>query len=182
MSIEAGVHICLRNVAAGSQAAVRHFDITLARSCLSLTCTVCILSAQIYRELADRGVTHLCGAPIVMQMLVNATPDEKRVPAAETVEFMTAAAPPPASVLAAMDNLGFNVTHVYGLTEIYGPAVINEWHSEWDALDADAKAEKRSRQGVKYSVLEELDVLDPVSMQPVPRDGITIGEVMCKVI
>ena len=91
---------------------------------------------------------------------------------------MTAAAPPPEAVLAAMKAAGFNVTHVYGLTETYGPAVVNDWHDEWDSLRLTEQAAKKARQGVRYPVLEELDVLDPATMQPVPRDGETLGEVM----
>jgi fatty-acyl-CoA synthase len=91
---------------------------------------------------------------------------------------MTAAAPPPEAVLAAMKAAGFNVTHLYGLTETYGPAAINDWHREWDALSPSDQAAKKARQGVCYPVLEALDVIDPESMRPVPRDGETLGEVM----
>ncbi|MGB6321332.1 MAG: AMP-binding protein, partial [Xanthobacteraceae bacterium] len=94
------------------------------------------------------------------------------------VEFVTAAAPPPESVLAAMKAAGFNVTHVYGLTETYGPASVNDWHHEWDALDGSEQAAKKARQGVAYPVLDALDVLDPATMQQVARDGATLGEVM----
>ncbi len=91
---------------------------------------------------------------------------------------MTAAAPPPEAVLAAMAKAGFNVTHVYGLTEVYGPAVVNEWHEAWDALDAGAQAAKKARQGVRYPALEALAVMDPKTMTRVPADGRTLGEVM----
>jgi fatty-acyl-CoA synthase len=94
------------------------------------------------------------------------------------VQFATAAAPPPEAVLAAMKAAGFNVTHVYGLTEVYGPAVVNDWHDEWDALPAGEQATKKARQGVRYHMLDALDVLDPETMKPVPRDGETLGEVM----
>jgi fatty-acyl-CoA synthase len=83
-------------------------------------------------------------------------------------------------VLAAMKDAGFNVTHLYGLTECYGPAVVNDWHGEWDALTSAEQAEKKARQGVRYGALEALDVLDPESMQPVPRDGESLGEVMMR--
>ena len=122
-------------------------------------------------------VTHLCGAPIVMSTLLNAPAQEKK-PLPHVVEFVTAAAPPPEAVLAAMKTAGFNVTHVYGLTETYGPASINDWHDEWDALPPAEQAAKKARQGVRYPVLEALDVLDPETMQRVPRDGETLGEVM----
>jgi fatty-acyl-CoA synthase len=109
--------------------------------------------------------------------LLNAAAHEKK-PLPHTVEFVTAASPPPESVLAAMKAAGFNVTHVYGLTETYGPASVNDWHREWDTLPASEQAAKKARQGVCYPVLEALDVLDPATMRPVPRDGETLGEVM----
>jgi fatty-acyl-CoA synthase len=94
------------------------------------------------------------------------------------VEFFTAAAPPPEAVLAAMREAGFNVTHLYGLTEVYGPAVVNEWDSAWDALPANEQAMKKARQGVRYPVLEALDVVDPDTMESLPADGETLGEVV----
>jgi fatty-acyl-CoA synthase len=94
--------------------------------------------------------------------------------------MLTAAAPPPEAVLGAMQQAGFEVTHLYGLTETYGPSVINDWHRDWDALDIASQAQKKARQGVRYLALEELDVLDPETMQPVPRDGVTMGEVMMR--
>jgi fatty-acyl-CoA synthase len=94
------------------------------------------------------------------------------------VEFLTAAAPPPEAVLAEMREAGFNVTHVYGLTEVYGPAVVNEWKDEWNALDSAAQAQKKARQGVRYVPLEGLAVMDPATMQDVPADGETLGEVV----
>ncbi|MGL4974468.1 MAG: AMP-binding protein, partial [Bosea sp. (in: a-proteobacteria)] len=151
VSIVAGTHVCLRQVRASAM----------------------------YDAIADHGVTHLCGAPIVMSTLLNASADEKRhVP--HPVAFLTAAAPPPESVLGAMQQAGFEVTHLYGLTETYGPSVINDWHRDWDALDVASQAQKKARQGVRYLALEELDVLDPDTMQPVPRDGTTMGEVMMR--
>ena len=149
LSVVAGTHVCLRAVRA----------------------------APIFEAIATRKVTHLCGAPIVMSTLLNAPAQEKKA-LPHVVEFVTAAAPPPEAVLAAMKAAGFNVTHVYGLTEVYGPACVNEWRREWDALPAAAQAAKKARQGVRYPVLEALDVLDPATMQPVPRDGETLGEVM----
>ena len=145
----AGTHVCLRQVRA----------------------------KPIFDAIADLGVTHMCGAPIVMSTLLNAPEADKR-PLPRVVEFITAAAPPPAAVLAAMQEAGFNVTHVYGLTEVYGPAVVNEWHAEWESLPAEERAQKKSRQGVRYGALEALDVLDPDTLQPVPADGETLGEVM----
>jgi fatty-acyl-CoA synthase len=149
LSAVAGTHVCLRWVRAGA----------------------------IFQALAEHGVTHLCGAPVVMSALVNAS-DAERKSFPGKVRFMAAAAPPPESVLAAMAEAGFEVVHVYGLTEVYGPAVVNEWHEEWDALDSAGRASKKARQGVRYAPLEELAVLDPKTMKPVPADGKTIGEVM----
>jgi fatty-acyl-CoA synthase len=130
-----------------------------------------------YDAIATHKVTHLCGAPIIMATLLNAPAAEKK-PLPHQVEFVTAAAPPPEAVLAAMKSAGFNVTHVYGLTETYGPATVNEWHGAWNALDSAEQAAKKARQGVRLVPLEGLDVLDPDTMQPVPRDGQTLGEVM----
>jgi fatty-acyl-CoA synthase len=149
LSVVAGTHVCLRAVRAPAM----------------------------YDAIVRHKVTHLCGAPIVMSTLLNAPADEKK-PLPHVVQFATAAAPPPEAVLAAMKTAGFNVTHLYGLTETYGPAAINDWHREWDALSASEQAARKARQGVAYPVLEALDVLDPHTMQPVPRDGETLGEVM----
>ena len=136
-----------------------------------------VRAKTMYDLIAAEKVTHLCGAPIVMSTLLNAPADEKK-PLPHLVEFMTAAAPPPEAVLAAMKEAGFNVTHVYGLTEVYGPSVVNEWHDDWNALSSTEQAARKSRQGVRYPVLEALDVLDPETMAPVPADGETLGEVM----
>jgi len=151
ISVVAGTHVCLRYVRA----------------------------AAMYDAIDRHKVTHLCGAPIVMATLLNAPENEKK-PLPHTVEFFTAAAPPPEAVLAAMKDAGFNVTHLYGLTECYGPSVVNDWHDEWDALPAAEQAALKSRQGVRYGALEALDVLDPESLTPVPRDGKTLGEVMMR--
>jgi fatty-acyl-CoA synthase len=127
--------------------------------------------------MAEHGVTHLCGAPIVMSTLLNASESERK-PLTRTARFFTAAAPPPQAVLAGMKAAGFEVTHLYGLTETYGPAAVNEWQEDWDSLDDASQAQMKARQGVRYLVLEDLDVIDPDTMQPVPRDGATMGEVM----
>ena len=140
-------------------------------------CLRWVRAPLMYDAIATHKVTHLCGAPIVMASLLNAPAAEKK-PLPHGVEFVTAAAPPPEAVLAAMKEAGFNVTHVYGLTETYGPATVNEWHDEWNALSPAAQAAKKARQGVRLVPLEGLDVLDPDTMRPVPRDGVTLGEVM----
>ena len=131
----------------------------------------------IWAALAEEGVTHLCGAPIVMSLIISAHQAEKRT-FDHQVQFFTAAAPPPEKLLADMKTAGFDVTHLYGLTETYGPAVVNDWHHEWSDLPLAEQATLKSRQGVRYLPLEGLDVLDPETMLPVPRDGETMGEVM----
>ena len=136
-----------------------------------------VRAATMFDLIASEKVTHLCGAPVVMSTLLNAPAQEKK-PLPHVVEFFTAAAPPPEAVLAAMREAGFNVTHLYGLTEVYGPAVVNEWDSAWDALPAAEQAMKKARQGVRYPVLEALDVVDPDTMESLPADGETLGEVV----
>ena len=149
LAVQAGTHVCLRWVRAKAM----------------------------YDAIADHGVTHLCGAPIVMSALINAPAAEKR-DFPQMVTFNTAAAPPPEAVLSGMADAGFAVTHLYGLTETYGPAVVNEWHAGWDALDKGGRAARKSRQGVRYAALEGLTVMDPETMIETPADGETIGEVM----
>src|SRR5262249_62175156 len=135
--------------------------------------TVClpwVRAKAMYQPIADHKVTHLCGAPIVMSTLLNAPPEEKR-PLPHAVEFFTAAAPPPEAVLAAMKEGGFNVTHLYGLTETYGPATVNERHREWDALTGSQQAAKKAGQGRRYVPLQALEGTDPDTNQPVNRDA-----------
>jgi len=151
LSVVAGTHVCLRAVRASAM-----FD-----------------------AIANYKVTHLCGAPIVMASLLNAPAAEKK-PLPHVVEFFTAAAPPPEAVLAAMKEAGFSVTHLYGLTECYGPTVVNDWNADWDKLSTSEQAAKKARQGVRYGALEALDVLDPTTLNPVKRDGETLGEVMMR--
>ena len=147
----AGTHVCLRRVEA----------------------------AAIYQAIARERVTHLCGAPVVMNMLLNAEPRLK-TSLERRVEMMTAGAAPPAAVIEGMEGLGFHITHVYGLTEVYGPAVVCAWHDEWDQLPAAERARLKARQGVAYPVLDDLMVADPASLAPVPADGTTMGEIFMR--
>ena len=148
----AGTHVCLRRVEA----------------------------AGIYAAIAEHGVTHLCGAPIVMNLLLNAPEEQRARLGGRRVAMMTAGAAPPAAVIEGMEKLGFAITHVYGLTEVYGPAVVCAWHPEWDGRPADEKAALKARQGVNYPVLEGLMVGDANSLAPVKRDGAAMGEVFMR--
>jgi fatty-acyl-CoA synthase len=145
-----GTHVCLRRVEATA-----------------------ILDA-----IAHEGVTHLCGAPIVVNMLANARewPDL----GGRTLKMMTAAAPPPAAVIAAIERRGVEITHAYGLTEVYGPVTVCAFQEEWSALPAEERARLKSRQGVPYVSLDGLMVADPATLAPVPKDGSTMGEVFMR--
>ena len=147
LSINAGTHVCLRRVEADA----------------------------IFEAIEKHGVTHLCGAPVVMNMIASAAAEHPGF--GRTIEIATAAAPPPAAVIGKMEESGFHVTHLYGLTETYGPAVVSEWNREWDALPLEERAAMKSRQGVPYQVLEDTMVADPETMTPVPSDGKSLGEV-----
>jgi fatty-acyl-CoA synthase len=136
-------------------------------------------AAAIYENIAREGVTHLCGAPVIMNMLLNAGAGLKRS-LDRRIEMMTAGAAPPAAVIEGMEGVGFHITHVYGLTECYGPAVICAWHDEWDELPAAERARLKARQGVTYPVLEGLTVADPTNLVPIGADGATIGEVVMR--
>ncbi|HAA92370.1 MAG TPA: acyl-CoA synthetase, partial [Rhodospirillaceae bacterium] len=153
------------------------FPWTLAAMAGTSVCLRQVEAGPIYSAIAEHRVTHFCGAPVVLNMLVNAPSSERR-PLPHQVRVMTAAAPPPASVLEQMQAAGFHVTHVYGLTETYGPAVSCVWHETWDQLPPGDQAQKKARQGVAYPSLENLMVAEPETLTPVPKDGETIGEVM----
>ncbi len=153
------------------------FPWTLSAIIGTHVCLRQVRAEPIWNALVDEGVTHLCGAPIVMSLLISAPAEVKR-DLDRTVQFFTAAAPPPEKLLADMRNAGFEVTHLYGLTETYGPAVVNDWHDNWSELPLAEQAALKARQGVRYLALEQLEVLDPETMKPVPRDGTTMGEVM----
>jgi fatty-acyl-CoA synthase len=147
----AGTHVCLRRVEA----------------------------AAIYETIAREGITHMCGAPVVMNMLLNAGPELTRS-LDRRIEMMTAGASPPAAVIEGMEAIGFYVTHVYGLTEVYGPATVCAWHGEWDALPTEGRSRLKARQGVNYPVLDGLMVADPASLTPVPADGAAMGEIFMR--
>jgi len=153
------------------------FPWTLSAIIGTHVCLRQVRAEPIWDALADEKVTHLCGAPIVMSLMISA-PYQVQRELDHTVQFFTAAAPPPEKLLADMKTAGFDVTHLYGLTETYGPAVVNDWHASWSSLPSEEQARLKSRQGVRYLPLEGLDVLDPETMEPVPRDGETMGEVM----
>jgi fatty-acyl-CoA synthase len=135
--------------------------------------------ALIFRLIRRHGVTHLCGAPAVLTALIHA-PEEVRTRPDEVVEVATGGAAPPTAVIAAMEAMGFRVTHLYGLTESYGPATICAWQPEWDGLALPERAAHAARQGVAYPTLDGLMVADPTALTPVPRDGVTMGEVMLR--
>ena len=145
----AGTNVCLRRVDAGA-----------------------ILGA-----IGESGVTHMCGAPIVLGMVLN-FPGVSPLPC--PVKVMTAGAAPPAAVLEGMGRLGFAITHVYGLTEVYGPVTVCAWNDEWDALPDAERATMLARQGVRYPVQEDIIVADPATLVPVPQDGRTMGEIMMR--
>ncbi|HVH80231.1 MAG TPA: AMP-binding protein, partial [Stellaceae bacterium] len=147
----AGTHVCLRRVEAGA----------------------------IYDAIESDGVTHLCGAPVVMNMLLNDAAAQGRV-LPRQVNMMTAGAAPPAAVIEGMEAKGFRITHVYGLTETYGPSTVCAWHDEWDARDNEERARLKARQGINYPVLDGLMVANPDTLVPVPWDGATMGEVFMR--
>ena len=151
VTLQAGTHVCLRRVEA----------------------------APIFAAIAEHEVTHLCGAPIVMNLIANA-PDEARTSFAHRVQAMTGGAAPPAAVLQKMAAQGIHMIHLYGLTECYGPATVCAWQEAWDALPADEQARMQARQGVRYPTLEAVDVIDPATMAPVARDGEAIGEIVLR--
>ncbi|HEX6114922.1 MAG TPA: acyl-CoA synthetase [Geminicoccaceae bacterium] len=151
VTLQAGTHVCLRRVEAG----------------------------PVFAAIAEHKVTHLCGAPIVMNMIANA-PEEARRPFEHRVQAMTGGAAPPAAVLQRMAAQGIHMIHLYGLTECYGPATVCSWQEAWDALPADEQAGMQARQGVRYPTLEAALVIDPATLQAVARDGATIGEIMLR--
>ena len=151
VAARAGVNVCLRRVEAQA----------------------------IFDAIRNHGVTHYCGAPIVHGLLVNA-PDAMKVGVPAGVKAMVAGAAPPASMIEGMEKMGFDLTHVYGLTEVYGPATVCAKHEAWNDLDIGERARLNARQGVRYHLERDVRVLDPETMLPVPQDGETMGEIMFK--
>ena len=135
--------------------------------------------ALIFPAIVRHGVTHMCGAPIVMTMLIHA-PAEVKQTFAHPVEIATGGAAPPSTVITAMEAMGFRVTHLYGLTESYGPATFCAWQDAWQDLPPGERAGRMARQGVGYPTAAGLMVADPATLAPVPRDGLTLGEVMLR--
>ena len=139
-------------------------------------CLRAVRADLIFSSIRKEKVDHLCGAPIVLNLLANA-PAELKQGIEHQVKVMTAASAPPPAVLQAMEEMNFPVTHVYGLTEVYGPAVVCAWREEWNDLPMEKQAEIKSRQGVRYPLQEAVMVADPETLEPVPSDGETVGEI-----
>ena len=156
------------------------FTWTMAANVGTNVCLRKVDPALIFAAIREHGVTHLCGAPIVYSLLINA-PEELRAglaKQAQKVHGLIAAAAPPAAIIEGAERMGLDITHVYGLTETYGPAAVCAKQAEWDALPLDLRVARNGRQGVSYHMQEAISVLDADSMQPVPWDGETMGEVM----
>jgi fatty-acyl-CoA synthase len=153
------------------------FPWTLAANAGTNVCLRRVEAKGILDAIRSERVTHYCGAPIVHGMLINA-PDEWKAGIDHQVSCLVAAAAPPAAVIEGMQRVGFDITHVYGLTETYGPAAVCAKHEEWDALDIGARTERNGRQGVRYTCQEGMTVMEPETMTPVPWDGETMGEIM----
>ena len=153
------------------------FPWTVAARAAVNVCLRRVEPQAIFDAIRQHGVTHYCGAPIVHGLLVNA-PAEMKAGVPAGVKAMVAGAAPPASMIEGMEEMGFDLTHVYGLTEVYGPATVCAKHAEWDVLDIGERARLNARQGVRYHLERDVRVLDPETLQPVPQDGETMGEIM----
>lgn len=143
-------------------------------------CLRAVTAKGVFDSISQYKVTHMGGAPTVLNMIINAPATERRLPLPGKVTVMTGGAPPPSQVVFSMEGLGFDVCHSYGLTETYGPGTVCTWKPEWDPLPLETRAKIKSRQGVNHLGLEEVDVKDPVTMKSVPWDAKTIGEVMLR--
>ena len=155
------------------------FPWTIAATAGVSVCLRAVREQAIFDLIRSEHVTHFCGASIVLNMLVNA-PDAMKEGAGPGVKVLTGGAPPPAIIIEKMEAMGFDVTHGYGLTETYGPSVICSWHEEWDVHDAARRAQLKARQGVRNIALEGLMVADAETLQPVPADGVTTGEIFMR--
>lgn len=133
----------------------------------------------IFESIVEHSVTHLCGAPVVLNMMASAQPCDKK-PLPGRIDVLTGGAPPPPSVLARMEEQGFSVIHSYGLTETYGPALVCAWKPEWNVFPLESRMRLKSRQGVAHMGLQAADILDPTTMRPVQRDGKSLGEIMLR--
>ena len=153
------------------------FPWTLAARAGVNVCLRKVEAAAVFDAIRTHGVTHYCGAPIVHAMLVNA-PDAMKAGVPAGVKAMVAGAAPPAAMIEGMEAMGFDLTHVYGLTEVYGPATVCARHEAWDTLPVGERARLNARQGVRYHLERDARVLDPETLQPVPHDGETMGEIM----
>jgi fatty-acyl-CoA synthase len=153
------------------------FPWTMAANAGTNICLRKVEAATIFELIKEHRITHYCGAPIVHQTLINA-PDELKRGIEHQVSGLVAAAAPPASMIEGMQKMGFNITHVYGLTEVYGPATVCAKHPEWEQLPLADQVRLNGRQGVRYHVEEGLTVMDAETMKPVPADGETMGEIM----
>ena len=156
------------------------FPWTMAALAGTNVCLRRIEARAMYDAIADAEVSHLCGAPIVMNLLLHAPPAERRDFGGRRIHMMTAAAPPPAAVIEGMERLGFDITHVYGLTEVYGPVTVCAWQDAWAGLAPEEQARMKARQGVPYPVFEAVMVADPATLVPVAKDGTTMGEVFMR--
>jgi fatty-acyl-CoA synthase len=153
------------------------FPWTVAERAGTNVCLRRVEARAMWDAIRTHGVTHLCGAPIVYTTLINA-PEEMRAGVGHRIYGQVAAAPPPAAVIEGAEKAGIELTHVYGLTETYGPAAVCAKHPEWNTLDVHEQAERNGRQGVRAPMQEAMTVLDPETLQPVPWDGETMGEIM----
>ncbi len=153
------------------------FPWTMAANAGTNVCLRKVDAKHVFDAMRERGVTHYCGAPIVHSTLINADP-ALREGITHKVHAMVAAAAPPAAMIEGMERMGWELTHVYGLTEVYGPAAVCAKQEKWASLDIGARTERNGRQGVRYLMEEGLTVMDPQTMQPVPADGETMGEIM----
>jgi fatty-acyl-CoA synthase len=153
------------------------FPWTMAANAGTNVCLRRVDAPSVFAAMREHGVTHYCGAPIVHSTLINADP-KLREGIGHKIHAMVAAAAPPAAMIEGMERMGWELTHVYGLTEVYGPATVCARHEEWQDLDIGKRTERNGRQGVRYLMEEGLSVMNPETMRPVPADGETMGEIM----